>query len=177
TGDRSQQLRSGVQNPRNSFEREANLGSNLAHNGSWDKEAMNWGAYFSTLTLNDVKRKDMWEKPTVDLSDPMSKILESKRERARLATQCFPKAKKLKLSYYSHLEWSPVHTSIFQIGSLGPQVLFEGLWAFLSQAVQTTPQFLQHWQSFSPNAALPSLGQQEIVNYTWEVLKLAEEGP
>ncbi|CAG8804997.1 23174_t:CDS:2, partial [Racocetra persica] len=62
TGDRSQQLRSGIQNPPDSFERQAMLSSNLAHNRPWDKETMNWGANFGVLTLNDVERKDMWEK-------------------------------------------------------------------------------------------------------------------
>ncbi|CAG8838148.1 33889_t:CDS:1 [Racocetra persica] len=55
-------MRSGVQNLLDSFERQAMLGSNLAHSRPWDKGAMNWGAGFGTLILNDVERKDMWEK-------------------------------------------------------------------------------------------------------------------
>ncbi|CAG8730995.1 17196_t:CDS:2, partial [Racocetra persica] len=180
TGDRSQQLRSGVQNPRDSFKREAMLGSNLAHNRPWNKGAMNWGAYFSTLTLNDVKRKDMWEKhellnqrnqweaymvrvadedgwevafkiATADLSDPISEILESKRERARLATQC---------NYCITLVWNGhwFRPLSFKWAVFPQHNSHKHNCIFINQDFTNNSQISQ--QGFSPNAALPSLGQQ-----------------
>ncbi|CAG8674780.1 21103_t:CDS:2, partial [Racocetra persica] len=37
------------------------LALNLAYNGPWDKEAINWKIDFGTLILNNMKYKDMWK--------------------------------------------------------------------------------------------------------------------
>ncbi|CAG8787218.1 18227_t:CDS:2, partial [Racocetra persica] len=104
-----------------------------------------------------VADEDGWEvaskMATTDLSDPMSEILGSKRERARLATQHFLKPINQTIS--------PVQTPIFQMGGVSmtqftqmqPYVYQPGFYQQFSN--QPAPQ-----QGFSPNAALPSLGQQ-----------------
>ncbi|CAG8497903.1 10751_t:CDS:2 [Racocetra persica] len=105
-----------------------------------------------------VADEDSWE------------LLENKRERARLAAQCFSKSKKPRASYHPHSEQPQRQSPIFQPMSLQNQ--FGGSLTVPPQTAQMNPQFLYGGkQPFNLNTGVSSPVQQQPYSSSPYILK------